>query len=108
MHAEGSDYLWEDQQKQTSPEIITPIIHMNGSGKRALIDQLCAAYRAVQDAMDALRQASPNGRDYYLEPGRLQKAEAQYQTRCESLKAVAESLEAEADAIQTQYPDRDR
>ena len=35
------------------PDIITPIIHMNGSGKRALIDQLCTAYRAVVDAMDA-------------------------------------------------------
>ena len=90
------------------PEIITPIIHMNGSGKRALIDQLCTAYRAVQDAMDALRQASPNGRDFYPEPGRLQKAEAQYRARQEHLQVVIASLEAEAEAIQTQYPDRDR
>ena len=88
--------------------IVTPLIHLNGSGKRALLDQLCAAYRAVQDAMGALRQAYPNGRDYYPEPGRLQKAEAQYQARMAHLHAVADSLESEAEAIQTQYPDRDR
>ena len=89
-------------------DIITPIIHLNGSGKRALVDQLCTAYRAVQDAMTALRHASPNGRDYYPEEGRLQKAEAQYWARQASLQAVADSLEAEAEAIQTEYPDRDR
>ena len=89
-----------------SPDIITPIIHMNGSGKRALIDQLCTAYRAVQDAMDALGKASPNGRDYYPEPGRLQKAEAQHRARITQLQAVADSLMAEAEAIQTENPGR--
>ena len=90
------------------PDIVTPIIHMNGTSKRALIDQLCTAYRAVQDAMDALRQASPNGRDFYPEPGRLQKAEAQHRARQERLQAVLESLEAEAEAIDREYPGRER
>ena len=89
-------------------DIITPIIHLNGSGKRALIDQLCAAYTAVQDAIDALRLASPNGRDYYPEHGRLQKAEAQCRARMAQLQGVADSLMSEAAAIQTQYPDRER
>ena len=88
--------------------IITPIIHLNGSGKRALLDQLCTANRSVHNAMDALRQASPNGRDYYPDPGRLQKAEAQYRARMEHLEAVADSLIAEAEAIQRAYPERDR
>lgn len=88
--------------------IITPIFHMNGSGKRALLDQLCTAYRAVQDAMDAIRQASPNGRDYYPDEGRFQKAEAQCRARHDQLSAVAASLAAEALAIQKQYPDRER
>ena len=88
--------------------IITPIIHINGSGKRALLDQLCTAYRAVDAAMTALRLASPNKRDYYPETGRLQLAEAQYRTRMEHLATVMDSLIAEAEAIQRAYPERDR
>lgn len=86
------------------PDIITPIVHRNGTSRQALLDQLCTAYRAVQDAINAVVQASPNGRDYYPEPGRLQKAEAQYRARIEHLQAVADSLIAEAEAIQEQYP----
>mgnify|MGYP001604637144 CR=1 FL=1 len=86
------------------PDIITPIVHMNGTSRQALVEQLCTAYRAVQDALDALSLASPNGRDYYPEPGRLQKAEAQHRARRTQLQAVADSLIAEAEAIQEQYP----
>lgn len=81
-------------------DIITPIIHLNGSGKRALLDQLCTAYRAVQDAMDALRQCAGNGRDFYPEPGRFERYERQHQERYMHLKTVLDSLQAETIKIQ--------
>ena len=90
------------------PEIITPIIHMNGDRKETLLANLEAAYDAVQSAIDALRQCSPNGRNYYPELGRLQKAEAQHLERMKHLYAVRESLEAEAIAIDEENPGRDR
>ena len=84
------------------PDIITPILHMNGTSREELLDQLWNAERAVQRAIDAVVQASPNGRDYYQEPGRLQKAQSQNLARMAQLEAVADSLIAEA--IQEQYP----
>jgi hypothetical protein len=80
----------------TRPAVVTPIIHMNGDRRETLLAQLEQAYRAVSHAMDALRQCAPNGRNYYPEPGRMQKAEAQHQARMEHLRAVYASLEAEA------------
>jgi hypothetical protein len=76
--------------------IITPIIHINGDRRETLLNNLEQAYDAVRVAMDALRQCSPNGRNFYPEPGRMQKAEAQHRERQEHLHAVYTSLEAEA------------
>jgi len=77
-------------------QIITPIIHMNGDRREVLMGCLEQAYDAVGIAMDALRQCAPNGRNFYPEPGRMQLAEAQHRERQEHLRAVYESLEAEA------------
>ena len=80
----------------TRPDVITPIIHLNDDRRETLLEQLKRACLAVGDAMEALRQCAPNGRNYYPEPGRMQRAEAQHQTRMEHLLAVYTSLEAEA------------
>ena len=90
----------------TTEPVVTPIIHLNGNSKQSLLDALKEAYRAVRAAMDALRQCAPNGRNFYPEPGRLQRAEAQHRARQEHLQAVYASLEAEAIAIQDESPDR--
>lgn len=78
------------------PEVITPIIHTNGDRRETLLANLEHAYSAVRDAMDALRQCAGNGRNFYPEPGRMEKYEAQHRTRQEHLHAVYASLEAEA------------
>lgn len=47
--------------------MMTPSIHLNGtSGERLLEDNL-KAIRALQDAVEALQNAAPNGRDYYVQ-----------------------------------------
>ena len=76
--------------------VITPIIHLNGDRRETLLAQLTTAYRAVSDAMNWLSQCTPNGRNYYPEPGRLQLAEHQHHARMQHLQAVYKSLEAEA------------
>lgn len=73
------------------PEIILPIIHLNGTSRDALLDQLCEVYSALNDAMDKLRQASPNGRDYYPVPGLMDKAIEQHRRR----QRVLSDLQAE-------------
>lgn len=84
----------------TLPKVITPIIHLNGDRRETLMENLESAYRAVDDAMDKLRECAPNGRNYYPNPGRMQLAEAQHLERQLHLQAVRNSLAAEAIQIQ--------
>lgn len=81
-------------------ELAVPFVHLNGTSRESLESNLAAAYAAVLEAMDALRQCAPNGRDAYPQPGLMQRLEAQHRTRQEYLRAVADSLEAEAAALQ--------
>ena len=81
-------------------QIITPIIHMNGDRREVLMERLEQAYDAVGMAMDVLQQCAPNGRNFFPESGRMQRAEAQHRERQAHLQAVYTSLEAEAIQIQ--------
>lgn len=83
----------------TMPDLVSPIIHLNGTSAQTLSDNLCDAYAAVTEAMEKLRQCAPNGRDYYPQPGLMALAEAQHRARGDMLKAVLDSLEAEAESI---------
>lgn len=81
-------------------EIAVPYVHSNGDRRETLTDNLETAYIAVTAAMDAVRKCSPNARNAYPQPGLMQRLEAQHRTRQEYLQAVANSLEAEAVALQ--------
>lgn len=86
--------------------VVTPIIPLNGDRKHVLLGALGTAYSAVQDAIAALAQGAPNARNYYPEPGRMEKAMEQYYRRCEYLDAVLESLDAECAQIEEANPTR--
>ena len=86
------------------PAVVTPIIHLNGDRKQTLIAQLHNAYAAINQAYTVLSQCSPNGRNYYPEPGRLEKAQAQHWGRQDQLSAVLNSLKAEMDQIDEENP----
>jgi hypothetical protein len=77
-------------------ELVVPFVHANGDRRDTLLERLEAAYHAVTDSMDLLRQCAPNGRDAYPVDGLMQRLEAQHRQRQEYLKAVADSLEAES------------
>lgn len=47
-------------------DLIIPIVHLNGTSKRQLLEQISNANHALIAAVDALQKMTPNARDYYL------------------------------------------
>lgn len=79
--------------------MILPIIHRNGTAAAALLDQTCNVTRCLRESKTALAEASPNGRDYYLVPGLIEKAEAQHRQRMGVLDALIVEFERQAEAL---------
>lgn len=82
--------------------MITPLLNINGSSADDLINPRLAAMDHLMDAIEALSQAVPNGRDY---PGNstacLADREEHYD-RIKAIKALREAIYAEAIAIKEQ------
>lgn len=75
-------------------KITAPIIHRGGSGQPHLIEAYEKANRALRDAMTALRECAPNGRDYYpLPEGSLRQAEREHEARMASLRGVLNEVD---------------
>lgn len=74
--------------------IIAPIVHRNGTAKEDLLEQAIDARRAVREAVRALQEAYPNGRDYYVsnDPLAYSKAQAQHDAWAEALEVVQRGL----------------
>lgn len=87
--------------------MIRPIININGSSAFDLIDQRRNAMDALLEAIDALKQLTPNGRDY---PGHYDRCIADRDThfdRLAALHALREELLDEALHIQQQEKTND-
>jgi hypothetical protein len=77
-----------------------PTIHLNGTSKEQLFEQICNAIDGVHAAGDALAKATPNARDYYPQgPEAIYEAMRQHETRMTKLREVARELETIAQAI---------
>lgn len=73
--------------------LAVPTIHLNGSGKKNLTEQLENAVIALNNALDALQQAAPHGRDYYPQgDDAYNLAARQHRSRIESLHLVQNEL----------------
>jgi hypothetical protein len=83
-------------------DIVAPIVHLNGTSKNHLLSALSDAYDALDAAAESLRQCSPNGRDYYLDPGLLNKAVDQHHDRMKAVRDVQEGIEKEMELIHKQ------
>ena len=82
--------------------MIRPILNINGSSAFDLIDQRRHAMDALLEAIDALKQCTPNGRDY---PGQHDRCIADRDThfdRLSVLHTLREELLDEALHIQQQ------
>jgi hypothetical protein len=77
-----------------------PTVHLNGTAREDLLEQLSNAYDAIVEAEKTLSHATPNGRDYYLqEHGALELARRQHADRIRALSQIKQELEAIAIAV---------
>ncbi len=81
----------------------SPHIHLNGTSKNELLDNLCDASCAMEDAIEALKPNVPNGRDYYpLGPEAMKLARNQHDDRLKRLHAIKSELDYLAEAVADQ------
>ena len=90
--------------------MIFPLIHLNGTAGADLQDQVTDAMLALSDAIKALQNAGPNGRDYYVQRDvtAFAQAQQQHEDRLARLEAVQAELVAIAEAIHAQMTERGR
>ncbi len=78
----------------------TPTIHLNGTGKDALLDQATDACDALESALEAMSAAAPNGRDYYPQgPAAIGEAMREQEGRIAAVRSVLSQYRALAEAI---------
>lgn len=82
--------------------MIRPTLNINGSSAFDLIDQRRHARDALMDAIDALKQLTPNGRDYPNDNERCVADRTTHFDRLAALHALREELLDEALYIQQQ------
>lgn len=88
----------------TTKTLVAPLVHLNGTSRDSLLEQLEAAAEAVNTAQNVLQNCHPNGRDYYpLAPidGKpvISIATEQHWHRQRLLESVRLELNAIYDAI---------
>lgn len=70
-----------------------PSIHLNGTGAEALLRQLEEAGSALRTALNAVADAAPNARDYYVQgDGAFEKAKKEHAARIDSLRHVLNEI----------------
>ena len=80
--------------------IAVPTVHLNGTSKQALLDQLQEAIGAIEDAGKALARAAPHGRDYYIQKDNpINAAMDQHDARMEKLRSIVRELEFIAEQV---------
>ena len=67
-----------------------PTVHLNGTSKESLLEDLSEAWHALNGAMNAMRKACPNARDYYVqsERGAFNNAMTQHLKRIATVATV--------------------
>lgn len=82
--------------------LIRPIVNINGSSVADLVDPRLRAMDLLMDAIEALKEAAPNGRDYPGDYDRCAEDRAAHYARIGAIKAIRETIYAEAIHIKGQ------
>ena len=82
--------------------MITPTLNINGSSADDLIQPRIAAIAALQAAIKALQQVTPNGRDYPGDNDQCVADRRAHYNRLAALQAIATEIVAEAVLIKEQ------
>jgi hypothetical protein len=78
-----------------TPTITLPLVHINGTGRAALVAQYTEVAKGLRETIDAMSEAAPHGRDYYpLGDGVYQKAAAEHVDRLRRLLTVQVEISA--------------
>lgn len=89
-------------------DVTPPIVNLNGSAGATLRDAYDAAVSAGSDALLALYDTAPNGRDYQTAPpGAFETARREHDRRIAALRDVQAELVALRDAVQDQIDARE-
>lgn len=83
-----------------------PTLHMNGSGWNNLYDNYSKMTRALEKALDAMAEASPHERDYYVIPGSFEKARDLHYLRMRNVEEVMNSITRDLQALADQRNSR--
>ena len=84
-----------------------PLVHLNGSGRQRLLDQLEATYRALSTAYDLLCDGAPHGRDYYpLGDDAYTRARAEFDRRRTVLQTLRDDVIEDWNDLQPYVTDR--
>ena len=87
--------------------VIAPTVHLNGTSQDELLKQLADAVNAIRSAETALAEATPHGRDYYIQPGQAWDAAIlDHNRRQHALDDVREELELIWQNVYGQNPNR--
>jgi hypothetical protein len=71
-----------------------PTVHLNGTPKARLVEQLENAANALNAALDALAETTPNGRDYYVQgDSALYDALHEHRKRMMALRTVLDEIQ---------------
>jgi ferredoxin-NADP reductase len=80
-----------------------PTVHLNGTSKEMLLEQVCDAGHALRKALEAMREAAPNGRDYYVQgPEAFKEAAEEHAARDRQVREVLKQYENLAEKIADQ------
>lgn len=91
----------------TKTQLVIPTIHLAGTDKDELIDQLTNAFGLVAAAIRGVQETAPHARDYFVTTqGHLDwhKAIAQHRARLLKLTEVRDELEDLIRDIQEKNP----
>lgn len=66
-----------------------PTVHINGTHRDSLLEQQTEACAALTRALDAMRAAAPNARDFYVQgPEAFEQAVAEHASRVKAVDRV--------------------
>lgn len=85
--------------------MIQPIVNINGTSARELIDLRLAAVKQLDALVEALKALTPNGRDYPGQQDRCTEDRAEHFDRLQALGTLRVQLTREAVAISNQDKD---
>jgi hypothetical protein len=78
---------------------MNPIVNLNGSSRHSLIEARMLSVFAIRDAMNAMRDMAPRGRDYISNANALASDDAIFAGRMKALRQMEEDILSEALAL---------